>query len=637
MGVFDKIKSGLNSVDPFNYSLMNKSEIQQDNMEYFGKELLEQTTRPSLALPYLSTDSGAKQAIYPIPHVRLYEIANYVGDVRTVIDTIQREMFKNGFKIKPKFQYRCDYCEKDFDQKPIKRADPFKSVKKADDESLECDVCHKPNFSQPKPEQRKVAYALLYKAVNANNQTLIEISRQYERDLDITDNAYCVILKKYYLKHVLNQPDGATKVIDDQRTEVAEFIRVHPAQLAFIADSDGRLGYDDNRQKVYVCPNFNHRNKKLIDPVCDECGARAIKAIAEVNNVFSIGVVQPKRTFYGEGELIWTSGKFEPDILYGLSPLISVWKKALALHHMDEYVWKYFDKQRPPRSLLIINSKNFESTKQMWERQRQGAREDPSLPRPILVENDKGGAKNAVNYIDLVGNLKDLEFTEVRKEFRQALFAAYGLPPFLFGQVDKGGFGGANIQMTETNRTIKAYQNTLKHSFFDRCLVEVGVTDWEIIINEGEETDEQRDEQLKGMKIDNASKLHTDLSFDVWLDGNGEPQTSQIPNPELIKAKMTDRMGDRGDKASSTQPKEEEDTKFQGEIHNKRPSDIGGTAQGDVNNGSSLNNKAMDIIRQGVENSWTQSNIAKKITNELDIPNEDALEIVKSTFRKVIA
>ena len=303
---------------------------------------------------------------------------------------------------------------------------------------------------------------------------------------------------------------------------------------------------------------------------------------------------------------------------------------------MDEYVLKYFDKQRPPRSLLVVNSRNFESVKAFWERQTQGARDDPSLPRVLAVENEKGGAKNAANLIDLVGNLKDLEFIEVRKEFRQAIFASYGFPPFLFGEVAKGGFGGANMQITEANRTIKSYQMTLKREFLDKVVTAIGVKDWEIEINDGEETDLLRDEQLMGQKIDNAVKLHKDLGMDVWLDGNGEPQSSQTPNPLFLQVQLGNNMDDRGDRAPNTQPKTEEDTKFQGEVHNKNPSDIGGSAQGSPNSGYSMNNKAMDIIRKGIENGWTQTNIARKIMKETRLPLVASLELVRDTFRKVL-
>ena len=597
------------------------------------------TTRPGNPLPYLSTDTGAKVPLYPIPLIRLFEIVNHVPDVKTVFNVIQREMFKNGFTIEPKFQYKCKNCGKEFDKKPIEQLDEDKQKKKPD---LQCDSCERKgeaNFAKPDPYQRQIIDDLFTKSVNANKQNIEDIIRQFEFDLDAADNAYCLILKNYYLKKAAPNNDDAKLEIDDSRTEVSEILRVHPAQVAFIADADGRIGYDDNRNKVYVCPDFRHRNIKLVVPVCKECGARALPAVIEANTIFSTGIIQPKKVIYAEGELIWTSGKHTPDILYGYSPLISIWKKAMALFHMDEYILKYFDKQRPPRSLLIINSRNADGVKQFWEKQRQGAREDPFMPRPLLVDNEKGGAKNAVEHIDLVGKLTDLQFTEVREELRQALFAIYGFPPFLFGQVDKGGFGGANMQMTQVNRTIKASQVFLENKCLVPMVKAVGVTDWKITINDGEETDELRDAQLYGQKLDNAVKLFQDLGIPVWLDGNGEPQSGQMPDPKFIEALMSNRMNDRGDKSKKAKGTEEEDTKFGGEIHNKRPSDVGGSSQGDTNSGSSLNNKSLDdkvhyTLSKGVDAGWTQSHIAKEVRKLLpDMSYTEAYTFVKDTLK----
>ena len=37
----------------------------------------------------------------------------------------------------------------------------------------------------------------------------------------------------------------------------------------------------------------------------------ALKAVIEVNSVYSIGIPQPKRVIYGEGEVIWKAGKVQ--------------------------------------------------------------------------------------------------------------------------------------------------------------------------------------------------------------------------------------------------------------------------------------------------------------------------------------
>ncbi len=676
------------------------------------------TSRPGNPLPYMSTDTGAKVPLYPIPLIRLFEISNHVPDVKTVLNVIQREMFKNDFDIQPKFNYKCKTCGKEFDAKPLEQLDALHmedeeggdeegggeeqdmggdmekafppgggggnappnapaggkdmppgggmppemqgmmqepKPKEYKEPEMQCDICEtkgEDNFAKPNPYEREVLQGLFDNSVNANNQNIEHLIRQYEYDLDVSDNAYCLILKDYYLKPISNDPDGAKLIVDEEKTEISEFLRIHPAQVAFIADSDGRIGYDDNRNRVYVCPDFRHRNQKITKPVCPDCGAKTLPALVEANTLLSAGITQPKKVVYAAGEIIWSSGKHTPDMMYGYSPLISVWKKAMALFHMDEYVLKYFDKQRPPRSLLVINSRNAESVKQFWEKQRQGSREDPMMPRPLLVENEKGGAKNAVELIDLVGKLQDIQFIEIREEFRQAIFAAYGLPPFVFGKVDKGGFGGANMQMTQVNRTTQANQLFLKKEFIDPLTRIMGIMDWEIIINKGEDTDKLRDEQLRAQKIDNASKLFNELGIPIWLDGNGDPQSAQVPDPRFIDKVLGGGMEMGGDQpggkdgakkkrkgSDSAKPNTEEDTKFEGEIHNKRPSDVGGSAQGDPNNAASLSNKAMDgkiqhTILKGIENGWTQTHMAKEV-NKLfpNMSHDEAYTFVRDTLK----
>src|SRR5207249_2514778 len=105
-----------------------------------------------------------------------------------------------------------------------------------------------------------------------------------------------------------------------------------------------------------------HRTKRLERPFCDKCGCKAFTAVAESSNIpFGLPVADPKKMMYAKDELIWTAGKFQPDLLYGNSPILSIWRKCLSLFHQDEYIWKYFDKDRPPKSLLIFGSRNYET------------------------------------------------------------------------------------------------------------------------------------------------------------------------------------------------------------------------------------------------------------------------------------
>ena len=85
-----------------------------------SKAYTESTSRPSIAQPYMSTDTGAKLPIFPFPLIMIYELADNIDAIRIPIETLNREMFKNGFEVVERFKYKCHECGKEFDYKPLK-------------------------------------------------------------------------------------------------------------------------------------------------------------------------------------------------------------------------------------------------------------------------------------------------------------------------------------------------------------------------------------------------------------------------------------------------------------------------------------------------------------------------------------
>lgn len=259
-----------------------------------NKGYTETTSRPAVMQPYMATDTGAKLPIFPFPLIMIYELADNQDALRISIETINREMFKNGFEVKEKYKYKCNNCGKEFDGKPSS-ADGFdqpkngsradvkggKPVKKGEGltdsmatrseqlaaEPPQCDDCGSNDIKRPKPENRKILMNLYTCFVNNNDQTIEDVSRMLERDLEIADNAYLLLLKNYFINE-------STGEIDLEKTEIKELLRIDPPQVAMIADSDGRIGFDDKRNAVYVCPRFEHRDKRLVKPECDRCHAK---------------------------------------------------------------------------------------------------------------------------------------------------------------------------------------------------------------------------------------------------------------------------------------------------------------------------------------------------------------------------
>ena len=623
---------------------------------FIDKSTTETTTRPSVAQPYMSTDTGAKLPIFPFPLTMIYELADNIDALRIPIETLNREMFMNGFEVVEKWKYKCNNCSKEFqyaptmdnpDEQPFEangdnaRAHPRKTkASNIPTNSLVCDTCGSNDLVRPVPEHRKTLENLMNEPVNSNQQTLEDVARQLERDFEIADNAYLLLLKNYHI-------NDTTGKIDQEKTVIKEMLRIEPPQVAMIADSDGRIGYDDKRNKIFVCPRFEHRDTRLVEPKCDRCGAEALKAIIEVNSVYSIGIPQPKRVIYGEGEIIWKAGKYKPNLLYGFSPIYSVWSKAMSLSHMDEYIRKYFDKMRPPRGLLVISSRNYETFRKSWDVLEQKAQEDPYMIHPLLVENDKGG-KNPAQWLDFTGSLKELEFIEVRKELRMIIGAVYGVLPFYYGETPAG-WSQEGLQVTITNRAVKFGQDILKKAFFSKISKMLNIDDWELQLKTGEDTDKLRDLQQDGIEIQNMMMLQQ-MGFDITRTHTGEFKVSK---ETALTAEMMFGIGainGNMNGAGKGKPATQENTQqFDGEPHNPRPSDIGGTAQGSPTSGSSMSKKSaypkgitptnFEIVKNtfqtAVDYDWKKTKTVEELRKATGMTVRDARDLVDTEFEGV--
>jgi len=632
-----------------------------------SKSMTENTVRPSVAQPYMATDTGAKLPIFPFPLIMIYELADNVDSLRIPIETINREMFKNGFEIVEKFKYKCNNCGKEFQYKPLKNAirdeqpastnednqsiigssvtvgkatKPEKNGKdnQSDkNEALQCDTCLSTDLLRPEPTNRKKLEDILYNPVNANQQTLEDIVRMLERDLEIADNAYLLLLKNYSI-------NDTTGEIEEEKTEIKELLRIDPPQVAMIADSDGRIGYDDKHNPVYVCPRFEHRAKRLVSDRCELCGAKALKAIFEVNSVYSIGIPQPKRVIYGEGEVIWKAGKYRPGLIYGFSPIYAIWSKVMALSHMDEYIRKYFDKMRPPRGMLVIASRNYETFRKSWDALEQKAIEDPYMIHPLLVESDKPGGKNMAQWLDFTGSLKELEFVEIRKELRMIIGAIYGVLPLYFGELPTG-WSQEGLQVTITNRAIKWGQDILKNAFLTKLAVINGVKDWELRLKTGEETDRLRDLQIQGVEIENMLALRQ-LGFAITRTHTGEFKVSKDPMLAPEEASLLGE-GKTGRGRGTAAPKEGTlaAQRFQGEPTKRNPTDLGGIAEGHPASGSgtSMSQKAQhdgitpdnykvvkQTLQDAVDFQWKKTKTVDMLRKNAIITVRQAREIVNS-------
>lgn len=628
------------------------------NYNEVNKAYTEQVIRPNLDTLWLSTETGAKVPIYPFPLPIIYDMAISVDALRIPLETLRREIFRNGLEIKENWKYKCTKCEKEFMAKPTNENDV-----------LECDTCGNTKLLRPEPSHRKTVADFLKTPVNNNGQLFEDVLWQIEGDLDIADMGYMLILKDYDI-------DPTTRNIVGEK--IVEIIRGSPVQINLLADRQGKIGRDDKGRQLYVCPI--HRSVKQYTERCPTCDTQCLEAYAETTNIFGAQYSAERIILYGKGEIKWKS-KYQPTLLYGYSPIYAVYMKALTLWHMDTYLLKYYDKMRPPRGLLVVSSRNFESMKKAWDAVREKAKEDPYMIYPLMVESDKSG-KAIAQWVSFMDSLEDLQFIDVRNELRRTIGAMYGVLPLFSGDLPAG-WSNEGMQVTVTNRAVEYSQVVLYKGFLEPLIKDIlNIDDWKLQLKANEEADQLRDLQTEQQKIQNAVAM-AGMGFSVEVDHRGEFKFSKKP--------VNMPTGEQGMHAKNPDVKDEDVSNFEGEPKHKRPSDEGGVGTGHPasGTGTSLSNKTEDgwftaieknmldienmtsdiqkmvikdvradalssawignyegaeqlsplarvYIQQGFALNKTQGDVVRQLNKILQIPEDQARKIVKTEFHVML-
>ncbi len=387
-----------------------------------------------------------------------------------------------------------------------------------------------PLVENPSEEQKTTMNKLLHR-VNENDQTMKDMLQMFEQNIDVTDDAYIIVAKSYSFLN--GEIVGSTP---------KEIISAHPAYMRIISDAEGRRGYNDNGERVYVDPTnrrllitetqakgMNFRSKDGIQLL----PAHYRGELGKDYGTKRMNENQSRYIYYIEGEVIHQS-KWNPTLLYGSSNIHSCWMKVVTLIGQDRYFLLNYVKGRPPRSLLTISTKNFGSAKKSWEQLKVEAARDPHGIHPMLIENETG--KNAVQFTDFLKSPEEMQLIEFRNEARRSIGALWGVMPVFVGDLEKsGGLNNETLQIDVTNISVQEGQEIYNDNVFPWITKNWGITDWAFKLREPEEDDEMEEASMIGIKMDNASKMSS-MGFEVsWDEKLKEFSFSeQATNPELI-------------------------------------------------------------------------------------------------------
>ena len=459
---------------------------------------------PEPQMPLWTTGIQEPVLVQGITIPALYGVSQENLILRTVLSTLQQEIFRRGYYWEKKFNKKCSDCEAEF-QHDIE----------------ECKDCGNSNLVEPDPNQLVYPRWLLDQN-NSMEQTFMDVLREIEYDLNITDDAFMILIKEYYI-------DPETNEMAFYR--VKEFVRGDPIFMRIIADKRGVRG-----GRFRVCPIHRDQVKSYSEEVktCDTCD----HILEDVHHVNTAG--SGKTQYYVKGEVIHVS-KYNPSKLYGRAPVSTLWRQAMTLTAMDNYMYTAYSKRRIPRGILSINTDNLESMKAFWKSTDEKLERDPHYIPKIATE---GAGTGGVSWVKLMDSLEEMQYIAARDEMRQRIAAFYGVSNvFMMDTGKSGGLNNEGMQILVTNRAVEFGHKVYTEHLFPRITKEMDITDWKLTLYPNEEEDEvtrlRRDEMevniaqrmmMMGYKPTLAEDANRDIRF-IYKQPDPAEEAAQQPPP----------------------------------------------------------------------------------------------------------
>jgi len=389
--------------------------------------------------------------------------------LRTTINTLCQEIFRRGHYWEKKFQMKCTHCGEEYKH-----------------ETQQCKICDNTDFRGPDPDQ--VIYPRWFvQQRNSMDQTFMDVLREVEWDLDIVDDAFIVLVKDYYYK-----PESP----NIELYRVKEMLRGDPTFMRIVSDKKGVRG-----GRYLVCPI--HRDKTYPfggdHKNCEVCN----QELQDVHFINTAG--SGKTQYYIDGEILHFS-KYNPSKLYGRSPVATLWRQAMTLSAMDNFMYLSYQKRRMPRGVLAITTDNIQSTASFWKGAEEKMERDPHYIPKVGIESATG--RGRVEFVRFMDTLDEMQYGAVRDELRMRIAAFYGVSNiFMMDSGKGGGLNNEGMQILVTNRAVEFGQKLYGREVFPRLFKAMGVTDWEMTLYPNEEEDDVTRLRRDEMEVNIAQRM----------------------------------------------------------------------------------------------------------------------------------
>jgi len=424
---------------------------------------------PAPTMPLWTTGIQEPVLVQGVTLPALYAVSNECLILRTVLTTLQQEIFRRGYYWEKAFHKKCVDCDAEYQH--------------------DVEVCKEcPSSDLKTPDAGELIYPRWFlEERNSMDQSFLDVLREIEYDLNITDDAFMILIKEYYIDEESNEPVFY---------RVKEVMRGDPIFMRIVADKRGVRG-----GRFRVCPIHRDevRGYHEQEKECNICGHK----LEDVHYVNTAG--SGKTQYYLDGEVLHVS-KYNPSKLYGRSPVSTLWRQAMTLTAMDNYMYTMYSKRRMPRGLISITTDNLESMKSFWKGVDEKLERDPHYIPKIGIESTTG--RGGVNWVKFMDTMEEMQYTATRDEMRQRIASFYGVSNvFMMDTGKSGGLNNEGLQVLVTNRAVEFGHKVYTENLFPRLMKEMNVSDWKITLYPSEEEDEITRLRRDEMEVNIAQRM----------------------------------------------------------------------------------------------------------------------------------
>lgn len=498
-----------------------------------------------------NADTFMKIPPFPMRYADMYTINDLEPVSRACTLALRKEVLRRGFIWKPLWTSKCpkcgckynreiplDRCPKCDPQREIK-GEVFSQLAEMDDiedmanvlmEHIRDVSTHEGTMLYPDPKEYYAADEFL-KCCNESGQPFIDVLGSALDDMNIVDDSFLVIRKKYrvgtdgrVLKAAIHEvqrgsPSLMRKVIDQFNRTGGRWWKCMICGAVIESDIWGREQVEEGEPDVWSTVAY-HRMPVATPPRCDHCGNDHLEDVRYFGMRHEYGVPEQ---FYTDGEVIhWQY--YRPGPQFGGPPGISLFVIQTALLFQNIYIRDFFEKRKIPPGFMSVQTSNPKGFWNFWKKMMIRWRVDKMFLPVAISETDVGtGGSGGAKFIKIMDNLAEMQYTEARNEMRQRISSFYGVSATFMDDARQTGNASSSdgIQLVVSNRTAEAHQRLLNETVLPRLTRMMGIKNWVLQVRPTEDRDELKQQQIMQYKLQN-SQMFKSLDFEVDLDEQGE-------------------------------------------------------------------------------------------------------------------